>query len=331
MPALWNDAGDRDVMRARYMIRVVRVEYRTGPVPAAVPERPFCMAAQDRHPFLGRDRMDDLIAEQRALNRATAGNRKLFADHRSRLDSLIEGAAAGESLGLVGAGNCNDYDLARLLTQFRRIDLIDLDEEAVTEAVAAIGRGAGLRIRAPVDVGNVGPVVRALREGVPLEGSLLRLSDGSVSTGFGPYDLVVSAGVLTQAMRSVGNAIGEDHPGLGDVAVAVRSGHIRSLLRLARPGGRVLLVTEVVSSQVLPEIDGADDGELGSILFRAIFKGDVFLGVNPAALTAWLTSERPLGARLVQPGIVGPWRWRQSPARTFLMIGFLIERSDAPG
>lgn len=268
--------------------------------------------------------MADIIHEQRALNRSTAGNRELFSEHRDRLMALVEAVPRGGRVALVGAGNCNDYDLPRLAERFASIDLIDVDEEAV--AAAARVAGGTVTVRAPADVGGIGPVAEGLRAGASVSWAAEQLGPGQVPAGLGGYDLVVSAGVLTQAMRSVADVIGEDHAETRDLVLAVRSGHVRSLLEMVRPGGRVLLATEVVSNEVLPEIDSAADADLGGILFKAIVRGDVFLGVSPAALSSWLSSERPLGARLMRPGVVGPWRWRQSPSRTFLVIAFLLRR-----
>jgi hypothetical protein len=241
--------------------------------------------------------------------------------------SLIEESGGNGRLALVGAGNCNDYDLPRLVSRFAHIELIDVDAEAVEGAAFRQDVAGEVAVRAPFDVGHVGAAHDALEAGASFPDVLDALARGAVPTAEADgFDLVVSAGVLTQAIRAVAGVLGENDARIGDLAVAVRSGHIRSLLGMARPGGRVLLVTEVVSNQVLPEVTDAADSELGAILFRAIFRGDVFTGVSPAAISSWLASERPFGARLVSPGIVGPWRWRQSPARTFLMVAFLMKR-----
>jgi hypothetical protein len=122
----------------------------------------------------------------------------------------------------------------------------------------------------------------------------------------------------------VADIIGESHLRTNDVAVALRSGHIRTLLGALRSGGRALLVTEVVSNEVLPEIAAASDANLPDLLYRAIWRGDLFTGANPAAIVSWLVANRPLGARLAAPGIIGPWRWRQSPARTFLVVALVL-------
>ncbi|HET6918309.1 MAG TPA: hypothetical protein VFI46_02465 [Jiangellaceae bacterium] len=60
-----------------------------------------------------------------------------FAGHREHLMSLIEGLPPGGRLGILGAGNCDDIDLARLLDRFEQVHLVDLDSEAVIHGVAA--------------------------------------------------------------------------------------------------------------------------------------------------------------------------------------------------
>ncbi len=270
-----------------------------------------------------------MMQAQQALNRATAGNRALFESHRSRLMDLVEThAPARGQLALIGAGNCNDYDLVRLASGFGAVRLFDVDCDAVERGVRLQGVSGRVQIQAPADVGGIGEAVEILKsEGdAAVSRAIVHLENGAASEGPGEFDLVVSAGVLTQVIRSVCDVQGEDHARTGELAVAVRSGHIRSLLGLARPGGRVLLVTEVVSSEVLPEISTVPENELPLSLHRAIWKGDLFTGVSPAALVSWLVANRPYGARLSSPGVIGPWRWQQSPGREFLMVGFLLER-----
>ena len=104
-----------------------------------------------------------LVENARRANRATAGNWELFAPHRARLTSII-GSLCGagvERLAIVGAGNCNDIDLGRLLAKASRIQLLDIDDEAVEQGVTRQGFASsphvevlgGVDVTAPASAG----------------------------------------------------------------------------------------------------------------------------------------------------------------------------------
>ena len=65
------------------------------------------------------------------------------------------------------------------------------------------------------------------------------------------FDTVVSACLLSQIMHGCYVALGS-HPQLDAIANALAAAHLRVLVTLARPGGRVVLVTDTVSSETYP-------------------------------------------------------------------------------
>jgi hypothetical protein len=135
--------------------------------------------------------------------------------------------------------------------------------------------------------------------------------------------------VVTQLLSAAAAVLGEDHPRFEELALALRAGHVRTMLDLTRSGGRALLVTELVSSDVVPEICAVPDDALPALLLRAIAMRQIFTGMSPAGLVSWIARERPAGARLVEPGIVGPWRWWLTRRRALLVIGVLLEPHSA--
>ena len=78
----------------------------------------------------------DLIALHRTWNRETAANGALFAEHRARVTATVLEAAEGQAsvLALLGAGNCNDVDLAAFAARFQEVHLVDLDRESIQRA-----------------------------------------------------------------------------------------------------------------------------------------------------------------------------------------------------
>src|SRR5262245_39070367 len=85
--------------------------------------------------MMSRDSLQK-IAEDR--NSQTRLNCCSFAGHRDMVRGLLQAHSPPEasSLCVLGPGNTNDLDLPWLSTRFRRIVLVDLDEEAVKAGVA---------------------------------------------------------------------------------------------------------------------------------------------------------------------------------------------------
>lgn len=60
-----------------------------------------------------------------------------WSDYRRQLtDIVIAGTSKGDTLAVYGAGSCNDIDLRRLAKHFSEITLLDLNEEAMKDAVS---------------------------------------------------------------------------------------------------------------------------------------------------------------------------------------------------
>ena len=129
----------------------------------------------------------------------------------------------------------------------------------------------------------------------------------------GGFDVVASTCLLTQLIGSVVAAIGEAHPRFADVVQAVRSGHLRLLAHLARSGGAVVLVTDIVSSATLPGLGDVPEESLPGLLAQLARDRNFFHGVNPAALQSLVARDPTLNADLTGPDTVPPWRWEMGP------------------
>ena len=140
------------------------------------------------------------------------------------------------------------------------------------------------------------------------------------------FDVVVSCCVLTQLIALPVDALGDKHPDLTRVALAVRTGHLRLMARLLRPGGHAVLLTDVVSSDTTPSLVRAADGSLPQILAQAVADGNFFTGVNPLALLAVFSSDAWLRGNVVVGELLGPWAWRVGPDRTYLVVAVPFTR-----
>ena len=172
------------------------------------------------------------------------------AAHRQRIQELIV-AASGERGGricVLGAGNCNDVDLRALADRFTEIHLADIDREALE---AAVGRqhlpdAARIVLHAPCDLSGI------LAGGECADDVLHRIRAHSLELD-GPYDLVLSAGLLTQMYQSAED-LDFAEPATLDLVLELRRQHLRLLFDLVRPGGAFILVTDVVSTASAPDL-----------------------------------------------------------------------------
>jgi hypothetical protein len=271
-----------------------------------------------------------LLDYHRSNNRASADLGDHFAAHRARLTELILDAGGGDRLALLGAGNGNDVDLAALAGAYQAIHLIDLDAEAVRRArdrqpPEVAGR---LLLQAPVDLSGVLAQLAAMRASATLPAERLAALPGEavdrvLAAVPERFDSVVSCCLLSQLMHSCFLTLGK-HPQLSLIAGAVALAHLRALVGLARPGGRVLLATDTVSSESYPLEELWGQRSPGELLAHLEATGNVLSGTAPTLLRQLLTDpqlpiERP--ARFIEP-----WLWRMDASMSFLVYAVSVTR-----
>jgi hypothetical protein len=272
-----------------------------------------------------------LVELQVRNNDRTAGLWDLYAGHRSRLTGLVAGEAPSGRVLVLGAGNANDLDLGVLARGFDELHLADLDAAALRRAVRR--QDAATRARLVVHPGRDlsglldrlpswherAPDVETLARAAPLAG-------GRVAAQLrGPYDVVVSDCFLSQVAWTCFRALG-DVPLLMDVLDVALAAHLRALVALARPGGRCLLVTDVVSSesQPLERLLSELDGE--ALLARLEARRELFSGTSPALARLMLLQDPALARNVEDVKLAAPWLWRVSRSRTVLVYALAFTR-----
>jgi len=262
--------------------------------------------------------MNSLAHAQAELNATSRDRWAAFAPHRARVTALL--GRPGGRLCVLGAGNGNDLDLAALLDVHREIHLVDLDGAALADGVARQGVGghAGVHCHGGLDVTGVFDAMAAWSPRTVLrDADLAACADGparGVAAALpGPFDVVVSACVLSQLIAAVARALGYRHPQFVAAMRAVRAGHLRLLARLLAPGGAGVLVTDVVSSLTLPALATAADADLPALLAEQIRARNFFHGVNPAVLADLFLTDPVLAALVTDVESVPPWRWDMGP------------------
>ena len=90
----------------------------------------------------------------------------------------------------------------------------------------------------------------------------------------------------------------------------MRDGHLNLLARLRKPNGRVILATDFVSSDTLPELKTVEDADAVIKLSRqAIERRNFFTGANPFSIREKLVELKHV-AGPSDVDIASPWRWQ---------------------
>ena len=238
------------------------------------------------------------------------------------------------TLMLLGAGNCHDIDLTELSHQFSEIHLVDIDQQALMDAYERnLNIACPLILHAPLDIAwplcCADPFATA--ETNTLENDSFRLhwlnqlSSHCLNADLPRCDLIVSACVLSQLVDAVSSLIGSESPWIAEAVQAIRRGHFRRLNHLCQPGGRIVFVTDFVSSDTAPQLFNVSQQNLNVSLKSLLDTGNFFTGCHPdraardmqMVVTEKTESNNAECQRAAAPnvGVVPPWIWTMGPRK----------------
>ena len=259
----------------------------------------------------------------------------LHEGHRAQVTRLLR-EAAGEAakprrLAALGAGNCNDLDLAALLGDFDELHLVDLDAAALRDGVARqhLDKATTIKKHGRMDVtGCLSQLAADLHpdnaDDERIQSWIAKINALPAFPQPSPFNVVVSLCLLTQvseiALLLVG---GPKHPRGNDLLFALRNHHLRKLLEMTRPGGITLLLTDIVSSFTFPNLTILNESDLANAMYQQVALKNFFTGTNPYALESRFKQEPTLNDRVASVEILAPWRWNQGN-RTLLVSGLKI-------
>jgi hypothetical protein len=279
------------------------------------------------------------LTEQQVENNAASRDRwELFRPHRDRVTELLRGSPAEQPrrLCVLGAGNCNDLDLAALLAAYREVHLIDLDGEALAHGVARQGRAGHPSVRPHGGLDLTGALDRLTAwspQAVLAEGELAACAEAPLRqirpALAGPFDVAASVCLLSQLMNAVVRTAGEKHPRFLEALRAVRAGHLRLLADLVAPGGTGVLVTDVVSSDSFPALASVREDLLPALLGQLVRERNFFHGVNPIALASFFETDPAVAPQVTGLEWVRPWLWDFGP-RVYLVCACTFRTPVAP-
>ena len=257
---------------------------------------------------------------QAGINRTTADAWSRYAPHRQRVMAMVPD---GRDALLLGAGNCNDVDLRALAERFEALHLADVDGVACDAAVKRATIEA--RVHAVELTGLVDRL--ATWKETPPEPKALRSLTAEASRGVaarlpGPFDVVISAGLLSQIVLAAIETLGLEHAAFGPVSVSLVVAHLQLALGLLRPGGALVLVVDTAPRppgffEALPET---------SSLSELLAELEALRQCVPATELGFVVSA----LRHLAPGAAiemsEPWLWPIAHDRTSLVYGLVCRR-----
>lgn len=272
--------------------------------------------------------LDDPRARQIAFNSLSRDQWGSFESHRARVTELLGRDAGKGRLCVLGAGNCNDLDLKALLGRHREIHLVDLDASALADGIArqeltghpAVIAHGGIDLTGMLEaIARWNPAASISRADL---NALAELPGETFRMAFeGPFESVASTCLLSQLIANIKHSIGENHPRFIEAVQSIRLGHLRLLARLVRPGGWGTLVTDVVSSDTLPNLKSLPENALRELMPVLNRGRNFFHGVNPAILWPLFRQDPLLAAATADLEGIPPWRW-DFQIRMYLVVAF---------
>lgn len=277
-----------------------------------------------------------LIDEQRKANESTRSLFDSYLEHRAQTTRLaLESAKAGvpATLCVLGAGNCLDLDLPRLAERFSEVHLVDIDRNALDSAFAgqAPDVQARLVLHAPVELSGLFDKLERWKRLETTEAELLAhhgQTAQALAGQLGVHDVVVSASCITQMQLSVLQALGDQHQLFDAVRHVLAATHLHTLHALTKPGGRALLVTDVLSSTRYAPLAALPPATNLLQLLSQLMTAEQMIYIARPGLFHLLQRQDP---QLRQTSTLSPplaaWLWQNGPHERFLVYAMSLDRT----
>ncbi|MCA9063867.1 MAG: hypothetical protein KDA96_12435 [Planctomycetaceae bacterium] len=285
--------------------------------------------------------MNPFEEQQRRFNEQTACCHGDYTNHRQRVTAEIQRAIAtwrGQgreqdqrrpAAMVIGAGNCNDLDLPAMVPLVSTLHLVDLDAQAVNNAVQRDAERLGadgasrIRIAAPLDF--AAPLFQAAGELAEksVQEIMEMIRSNPNATTLPKVDVVVSLCVLSQMTDTLASGLRLSKEGEDSIHAreqfpafhALVAEHLLRLQQLKTPNGISLLVTDIVSSDTEPRLLNCTDSDLPRLLQQCLQRGNFFLGLHPGRLAQSTTAAAAACGRSEHISVSPPWIWKMQNRR----------------
>lgn len=251
-------------------------------------------------------------------------------EHRRNITVMLGRLAeqGAKSLCVFGAGPCNDIDLKALCAMFEQVTLVDINSETLKAGVSKQQalNFPNLELLGGVDLFGASQVLESYHQAkdeASFDTILETVSQHEIPQ-VGTYDCVASTCLLSQLLFEASKTIDETHPRFVHVLRAIRLRHLKLMKSALNPGGHGLLITDIVSSDSLPELL-EEEIDLKETLRVAVDEKNFLHGLNPAMITR-AVADKAFAGELTSVSISEPWRW-VAPAKTYGCFAIKFVRS----
>jgi hypothetical protein len=225
-------------------------------------------------------------------------------------------ALGGTRIAILGAGNCNDLDLATIARAFGEIHLFDIDGEALSGAVER--QEHHVRSACRLHVRDLTGVARFLEEWRAQSPELMPAQISAwkelstLADEVGQFDAVMSACMLSQIAINLRDFFGIV-PALNSALCAAIVAHLLLTAALTKPGGTLLVVSDCITNQFPIHEEAERRGALNAILHLAT-QGATFPGTDPELIAGVLGGTDITGTELKDA-----WLWELTAEQQYLV------------
>lgn len=239
------------------------------------------------------------------------------ANHREQISKLLIGSTrvTQPTLCIWGAGPCTDLDLESLINHFDITTLVDLDDDTMKDGLRIRGLDSSEKIKTigGLDLTGVSDLIANYKSGKTEDkeqrmGQILRTAIDYRTDRLERYDVVASTCLLSQLQNHITENVGEDDPSFVKLLQVTRRRHLELLLDHTKPGGSAILITDLTSSDALPELKQAG-GMVSESIWKQIESGNFFHGMNPRAIGAEFVQNENIKSQLANTMMSRPWIW----------------------
>jgi hypothetical protein len=265
------------------------------------------------------------LAAQRAGNRENPRNWVDFEHHRAHTMGLVESLAPASGICVLGAGNCDDLDLERLVSKFRDVHLVDWDGEALERGMAQAPAIVRNRIvaHAGVDLTGLLETLETWGDHDEAFANAAATAPARIAANIGrSFDVVLSSSLLSQLSVPFYAVLARTPDQWARIMHALARIHFSTAALLARGRGHCVLIGDVLHPATRP---GPAPPELG------------WDALDPAAVTALRTAmplrnpefllqtlqEPDLAQLFERPTLSQPWVWNVEDA-AMLAYGIVV-------
>lgn len=238
-------------------------------------------------------------------------------EHRGMITRIVTETSqtSGGQLAILGAGLCNDINLNKVKDSFSNIHLIDIDGEAIWKGLEyqSLTNSSSITIHGQTDVTGVAKKLEECKtsgfDDSKINAIVQSLKSFRLPEMAGKFDVVLSTCLLSQLNEHVISCVGDEHPRLVELLLAVRVGHLSLLADLCSEQGIAILVFDFVSTESLPGMEGFKGEDLRQMLTKAIEQHNFFHGMNPVMISETMQQHPELSKQLKNVRSALPWVW----------------------